>query len=350
MEKSKPQGLKKIPSDVETFPPQPPFYHEDMEMEDEIHLADILITLLKHKFLIIGMVLLAGIAAVIFTVGRQRTYRSEATIEPTTQNVKIQQAFSMGGSNLSAISDEQFTLGGSGSQSSIFSELNSRRLAARVIKTNKLMPTLFPEQWDHEKNRWKSDVPQPSLQDGIKAIRNLLQVETPRKSKNIISVAIIDKDPKMAKRLVDYYLAALSESMRAQVLRDTRENIRFLKEQLTKTRDPLVVEKIYALLASKVERETFAMAQKYFGFRILDPPIAPDTNKGTSTHRKRDCLLAVVVAFFLAVFLSFMIEFGRNFKTQDPERYQELVLRYFRLIGSICSALHCYKTFYGKGG
>ena len=174
MEKSRPQILKKVSSEEETFVPQTQFYREDMQIEDEIHLVDILLTLLRHKFLIIGMVLLAGIGAVIFTTGRQRTYRSEATIAATTQDIKIQQV-NVGGSNLSAIAEEQLTLGGSETQNRIVSELNSRRLAARVIERDKLMPTLFPEQWDTEKKRWKSDVPQPSLQDGIKAIRDLLQ-------------------------------------------------------------------------------------------------------------------------------------------------------------------------------
>ena len=129
----------------------------------------------------------------------------------------------------------------------------------------------------------------------------------------------------MAKRFVDYYLTTLSASMRAEVLRDTAENRRFLEKQLGRIRDPLIVEKIYALLAAQIEKDTFARGQKYFGFRILDPPVAPDLNKAEPTNRKRTCLLSVVVAFFLAVFLAFMIEYVRRFKTQDQERYKQLV-------------------------
>jgi hypothetical protein len=113
--------------------------------------------------------------------------------------------------------------------------------------------------------------------------------------------------------------------MREEILRDTAENRRFLEKQLGKIRDPLIVEKIYALLAAEIQKDTFARGQKYFGFRILDPPVAPDLNKGEPTHRKRVLLLSVVVALFLAVFMAFMIEYVRGLKTRDQVRYKMLV-------------------------
>jgi hypothetical protein len=53
--------------------------------------------------------------------------------------------------------------------------------------------------------------------------------------------------------------------------------------------------------------------------------VAPDLNKGEPTHRKRIGLLSVVVAFFFAVFLTFMIEYTRGLKTRDQGRYKMLV-------------------------
>jgi hypothetical protein len=153
----------------------------------------------------------------------------------------------------------------------------------------------------------------------------MLHVDVPRKAIGSIKVGFVNKDPAMAKRFVDYYLTTLSESMREEVLRDTAENRRFLEKQLGKTRDPLIVEKLYALLSAEIEKDTFARGQKYFGFRILDPPVAPDLNKGEPTHRMRIGLLSVIVAFFLAVFLTFMIEYVRGLKTRDQVRYKMLV-------------------------
>ena len=291
--------------------------------EDEIHLIDYLIVLLRHKILIIGMVFVAGMGAVVLTSGRERVYRSEATIAPRAQeSTKVRNSLSVKG--LATMTDDEISFGGSSSQENIVTVLNSRKLAEVVIKTYKLMPILFPEDWDSDKNKWKTG-DAPTLQDGIEAIHDMLQVDVPKNRKDIVTVSFVNKDPEMAKRLVSYYLTTLSESMREDVLRDTAENKRFLDKQLATARDPLMVEKIYALLASEIEKDTFTRGQKYFGFRILDPPIVPDLDKGESTHRKRACLLSVVVAFFLAVFLAFMIEYVRRFKAEDQERYKELV-------------------------
>lgn len=293
--------------------------------EEEINLIDFLIALLRHKFLIMGMVFIAGVGAVVMTSGKERTYRSEAVITPRTQETtKIFSARSTEGM-VSGMAGEQISFGGSGSREKILAVLNSRNLAGTVIEKYKRMPILFPGKWDSDKDKWKTDAPTPTLQDGILAIRGMLHVDVKKKGSRGITVGIVNKDPEMAKRLVNEYLTTLSESMREAVLRDTAENKRFLEEQLGETPDPLVVEKIYALLAAEIEKDTFARGQKYFGFRILDPPVAPDLNKGEPTRRKSTILLSVVVAFFLAIFMAFMIEYFRRFKTENREQYNELV-------------------------
>jgi LPS O-antigen subunit length determinant protein (WzzB/FepE family) len=113
----------------------------------------------------------------------------------------------------------------------------------------------------------------------------------------------------------------LSDSLRKEVIRDAVENMHFFNEQLEKTHDPLLKEKIYALLAKEIEKETFARAQKYYGFLVLDPPIEPDVDKKVKPKRALICVLAVFVGFFVAVFLAFVIEFVRKIKRDDPARF-----------------------------
>ena len=99
----------------------------------------------------------------------------------------------------------------------------------------------------------------------FKKIKALLSVNTDIK-KNLITVGIEHKKPEIAQQFVDYYLTELSISLREEVLRDASENMRFFEEQIERTTDPLLKEKIYALLAKEIEKETFARAQKYYGF------------------------------------------------------------------------------------
>lgn len=80
----------------------------------------------------------------------------------------------------------------------------------------------------------------------------------------------------------------------------------------------------YGMLAKEIEKDTFARAQTYYGFYVLDPPVAPDLNKKASPKRSMICILSVVVAFFVAIFLAFFLEYLGRLKTQEPDRYQQL--------------------------
>ena len=84
-------------------------------------------------------------------------------------------------------------------------------------------------------------------------------------------------------------------------------------------------EKIYALLAKEIEKETFARAQNPYSFQILDPPIVPDLDKRVKPRRSMICMLSVTATFFLSIFLAFFVEYIQNTKnSEDPERIERL--------------------------
>ena len=224
---------------------------------------------------------------------------------------------------LGGILANEFGLGGGGEADKIEVLLKSRQLAQLVVEKHNLMPLLFEDKWDQQKKAWKEN-PAPTLQDAYRLLsKSLLKVARDRKT-DVITVSVEHKNPEFARSVVDYYLTELSEGLRAKVLKDAQENMRFLTEQLERTTDPLLREKIYNMLAKEIEKDTFARAQNYFGFYVLDPPIAPDLNKQVKPKRSMICILSVVVAFFVAVFLAFFLDYLNRLKTEDPDRYRQL--------------------------
>ncbi len=289
--------------------------------EDEINLIDLLLVLVKHKHLIAIMVFIAGLGAVLISLSMTNIYRSEATITPREEEKGSSIALpSLGG--IGGILAGQLGLGGGGSLEKLEVILRSRNLTLRIIKKYNLMPIIFADNWDKDKKKWNTDEP-PTLQDGLKSIKDLLKIKVDVKQKNI-KIGIENKDPKIARQIVEYYLKEASEVLREEVIRDATENMRFFKKQINKTNDALLKEKIYTLLAKEIEKETFAQAQKYYGFQIVDPPIVPDLDKKVKPKRRLICILSVLVTFFMAVFLSFFIEFIQRIKAEDPTRYQEM--------------------------
>ena len=301
------------------YPPPPPYPYE----EDEINLLDYFIVLLKHKQLIIGSVFFTGVFAVIISLLMTNIYRSEAVIVPRQDENATSSSPLSALRGLGGIADEAVGLVGGGSAEKFDIVLKSRHLSARVVERYKLMPRLFEEAWDADEKEWRNDPP-PTLQDAHKAITAMLTISRDTMSE-VLTVKFDHKEPKFARDMVDHYLTELSESLREETLKDAEENQRFLRKQLEQTSDVLLKDKIYGMLAREIEKETFARAQTYYSFLVLDPPIVPDLNKKVKPRRSLICILSVTVVFFLAVFLAFFLEYVHNVRTtEDPERLRAL--------------------------
>jgi uncharacterized protein involved in exopolysaccharide biosynthesis len=220
-------------------------------------------------------------------------------------------------------------LGGGGDVDKFEVVLKSRDLARRVVEKYKLMPELFEEKWDPLKKQWKEN-PAPTIQDAYKIIKDMLTVSRDRKT-DVLTVKFDDEDPRFAKIMVDNYLTELSESLREETLKDAEENKRFLQEQIEQTSDPLLKVKISDLLAKEIEKETFARAQKYYSFIVLDPPVASDLDKKLKPKRALICILSVTVAGFFAIFLAFLLEYIQNVKHNEDEERLGKLRRYLRV-------------------
>jgi len=295
--------------------------YPDMD-EEETNLLDLMLVLVKHKMMIIGLVLLTGLAALIYSLKLTNIYRSEATITLRSEGKSSNNPLAgLGG--IGGMMAGQLLLGGGGTLEKLEVVLQSRSLTTRVINKYKLMPLIFAEVWDEDKKKWDTHTP-PTIQDGWNIVKGMLKVKSDSRT-NTIKVGIEHKKPETAKRFVEYYLNELSETMREEVLHDSAENMHFFKAQLNETNDTLMKEKIYSMLAKEIERDTFARAQKYYSFMVLDPPIVPDIDKKVKPKRSIICILSVTLAFFIAIFLAFLAEFYQRIKVEDQDRYQKIV-------------------------
>ncbi len=291
--------------------------------DDEINLLDLFLVLLRHKFLIIFLVIVAGVGAVFYSLSLENIYRSEATLTPREEEKSGPSIPSLGG--LGGMMAGQLGLGGGGSLEKLQVVLGSRELTLKIIRKYELMPIIFEDMWDAEKGDWNAEVEDPpTMQDGLRAVKDGMLKVGSDMEKGTLTIGFEHKNPETAKEAVNYYIKELSETLRAEVLHDANENKRFFREQLDRTSDALLKEKIYNMLAKEIEKETFARAQKYYSFQVVDPPIVPDLDKKVAPKRSIICILSVFVAFFFAVFLSFFLEFTRRIKTDDPERYRQI--------------------------
>lgn len=293
--------------------------------EDEINLLDLFIVLLKHKKLIFLTVFVTGVLAVVISLFMPNIYRSEATLGLRTEEKGGAMDALSGLGGLGGMVSSQLGLGGNEGLEKLKVTLNSRELSRRVVEKHNLMPILFEDKWDPEKKEWLDKEEAPTIQDAWKMILNDLLKITDKKDSGTLVVGFEHEDRELSKKVVDHYIQELSTSLREEVLSDAGEKKKFFSQQLETITDSLLREKIYALMAKEIERETFAKAQQYYGFLLIDPPVVPDKDKKVSPKRAMICILSVFVAFFFSVFMAFILEFVQRIQQEDPERYQSIL-------------------------
>ncbi|MEW6218605.1 MAG: Wzz/FepE/Etk N-terminal domain-containing protein [Thermodesulfobacteriota bacterium] len=287
----------------------------------EINLLDLLLVILAARRIILGLALAAGAAAAAVAFGLlPNVYRSEATLTvlPGTKQTDLAAAGGLGG-----MATDLFGGGGSKELARLEVTAKSRELARRVIAEHDLMPVLFPKLWDPQVKTWRGQKI-PTEQDGIRRLMAMRSVTTEVK-KGVLVLAVEHRDPVMAKAMVEWYLGGLSEILREAVLREAIDNQRFFQEQLQHTADALLRDKLAGLLAKEIERETFARAQHYYSFEVVDPPLQIDEDKKVRPNRPLICVMAVVVALAFGVIAAFLREFGRSMKANaDPAQLARL--------------------------
>ena len=289
-----------------------------MSAEEEINLLDLLIVLLKHKVMIFSVVVLAGVAALVVSLRMPDIYRSECTIAPTAREKSVGGLAALGG--VGAIIASEAGIGGTGSLDQFDVVLKSRELSNTIIQQYNLLPILFEDAWDYQTNRWKNKP--PKREDIQKAVQNVLTIASDKKQ-NVMRVSFENKNPKMAREILNYYIVGLSEFLRRQTLEDAAAQKEHLSQQLAKTTDPLLKNRLYELIARRMEEETLAKVQKYYSFNVIDPAFVPE--KKFKPRRAQVCILSVVVALFVAILLAFFMEYVRNLNnTEDPKRLANL--------------------------
>jgi len=289
--------------------------------EDEINLLDMFIVLLKYKRIIFFFVFIAGVAAVIYSLILTNIYRSECTIIPIEQEkASLSSSLSaLGG--FGAMVASQVGIGGAGSLEKFEIVLKSREMTNNLVEKHKLMQIIFEDSWDEQTKTWKTEEP-PTLQDAYKSIQGKLEIKADKKS-GVLKLGFLFKDPKIAQRILGYYVNGMSEFLRQQSLENVATQSKALQEQLITTTDPLLRTKLAEIIAQYVETETLTKVQKYYGFNIIDPPFVPE--KKFKPKRAQICILSVIVAFFMAIFLAFFMEYVDNLKkNEDPERLENL--------------------------
>jgi len=188
-------------------------YYED----DTIDLYELWMTIWnKKKFIIIfcsAVVVLTIIMSLIMTP----IFKAETTVIPVSSKSNM-----LGGmSDLAALAG--FSMGGADNDiQKIMAVLNSRSVKETVIKKLDLIKVIFEDGVPKDRN--------PMLA-AIEIFERQVDIVGDKKT-GLISIAILNKDPELAKKICDTYVAELIEILNSKSLSVSQVKREFLERQL----------------------------------------------------------------------------------------------------------------------
>jgi hypothetical protein len=129
-----------------------------------------------------------------------------------------------------------------------------------------------------------------------------------------ITLTYLDKDPAQAQLIESYYIQSLRDILKTRVMNAALAAKSALFDDVAKTSDPIVRERLYDMIGSQLRRANEAKAQADFSFKVIDPPVVPD-----KPHMPKPLLFTAIAVVCTPMLLIALLRIGRSVSTLRRE-------------------------------
>ena len=223
--------------------------------------------------------LAVGIITLFISLQMTKIYRASALITPAVEDGKQSAA-------LGALASFGISFGGPTKVEDLETVFKSNALAIQVFDKHDVWPIVLADRYDPKTGNmivnWRdrllgadTDSKPPGKWDAIRAAEDGLQVTVNKKAGTLL-ISFESPSSEGSANIVRYFLEEGKIRLQEEALQRASRNKRFLEEQLGKTVDPIIRDRLYTLYSQEVEREMLARNSEQYGFKIVDDPLPPD--------------------------------------------------------------------------
>jgi uncharacterized protein involved in exopolysaccharide biosynthesis len=276
---------------------------------DSISVRQLLELLWANKWLILGLVLGMALGAALLSKTQPRIYKAHVLISPVSNNQSAMGRLGGSASQVGGIASLiGLSFGGDSNKEEALAMLQSEALTERYVADQKLLPVLFPEQWDAAAGRWRPSKPEdvPTLWKANRLFESKIRTVSEEKKTGLTTLTIVWTDAATAARWANDLVAATNEFLRNKAIRESEQHIVYLNEQAAKTDVSQVRAAIYAVLESEIKNEMLAKGPGDYALKVIDPAFPPE---------RRSSPLPFVwagVGAFAGLMLAFAVMFLRS--------------------------------------
>ncbi|MHA2797713.1 Wzz/FepE/Etk N-terminal domain-containing protein [Vibrio harveyi] len=281
----------------EPHPNYLPYPPQSQPTDDEIDLRELFKALWKGKWIIVATTFVFTISSVLYALNLPNVYKSDALLAPTeTSN----------GGGLAKMAGQLGGLAALAGVNLAANETSQTDLAIEVMKSRKfiydfitkhdlLVPVMAAKGWDLKTNELKLDLDiydpikkewlrepnglrnaKPSAQEAAETFKNQFLNVSQNKVSGLYTVTINFYSPYLAQDWVGWLIEDINTVMRERSIKETKQNLLYLNEQLEKTSIADMKSTFYKLIEEQTKTLMLAEVQDEYIFKTIDPAVTPE--------------------------------------------------------------------------
>ena len=185
--------------------------------------------------------------------------------------------------------------------------LRSRDFTERFIRSQGLMPLLYPDKWDSLNNKWRVDViEQPTLAQAYKLFDKRIRHVNSDTKTGLVTLHIDWKDPDLAAAWANALVDQLNAEMRNRATANSDAALGYLQKELVATTLVDTRLAIMRLLEAQVNQRMLANVTQEYAFRIIDRALPSDPKDPIKPRKVLLIVLGAVFGFFLGCVVAVM--------------------------------------------
>lgn len=246
---------------------------KDAEDDDAIDPVKLMQILRAHWILLVCLTFLGGALMAVISLQMRNQYKAQAVVAPTSeQNSGNSLKDEVGGiAELAGIDIG----GGGGRKVEALATLMSPGLVRAFIVKNDLMPVLFSERWDPVAHHWRAGKKVPTLEQGVKRLRDKRTVTENTKS-GLVTMNIEWYSPELAAKWTNDMIDMVNEQMREREIRTAHNSLDYLNRELATAIGVELRQAISRLMEKQINNEMLANVERDYAYHFIDPAIPPE--------------------------------------------------------------------------
>jgi len=283
----------------------------------DLSLVDMIRVLSRFKILVISVILVVFGGSIFYAYTATPIYRAETTLAPMRGSGGVGGLISQFGGALGSLAgmvgmSGSTSAGGKLMRGEAYASLVSTSQIQSFIAEENLLPVLFSDIWDAEKEEWLVDeeLDIPTLSDGYDLFMNEILVAAEDPATNLVILSVEWTDPVQAAEWANKLVGNLNSRLRSKAIESADKTIDFLNQELERTKVVELRQAIFYMMEQQVSSKTTARVQDEFAFKIINPAVAPDLDKYVRPERGFIVITGLFLGLFaglIAAFLAFAI-------------------------------------------